>query len=526
MELVRGGDATAFEIVYDRYCRELLTFCRYMLRSQHDAEDAVQLTFASAYSALRADERSVSLRPWLYAIARNHCLSILRQRRPASEVDEVAAMRIDSVAQLEQREDLRHALADLLELPENQKTSLILAELHGFSHGEIGEMLGVRAEQVKSYVFQARASLISEREARDADCHAIRKELATARGAGLLKGHLRRHLRSCAGCRDYSDALSRQRRHLGSLLPIAPSLALKRRVLRAALGNTSHTSASSGIAATGASAGGAATELTGGAKVLLTKLLAGAVCLGAGTSAATLVVGSIPLIVPASIATSHPKLRLTASTSSLGAVRSARSLAVSPSLRPGVRLVSIGGYPAEISGAVIQPRAQATQSGSSGQGYRRTTEVKAMGNSEETHGKGAGAATHGKREEAHGNGASGGARGKHQSEETHGKSQEAHGKAASEVPPGKSQETHGKGTGGVPHGKSEEAHANASEAVRAGGSSEAPHGKSEEVHGGGVSKEEVPGTEPAEASHGKSEEVHGMGQSEGPRGKSEEVHGK
>jgi RNA polymerase sigma factor (sigma-70 family) len=495
VELVRGGDATAFEIVYDRHCRELLTFCRYMLRSQHDAEDAVQLTFASAYSALRSDERSVSLRPWLYAIARNHCLSILRQRRPVSEVDEVAAMRIDSVAQLEQREDLRHALADLIELPENQKTSLILAELHGFSHGEIGEMLGVRAEQVKSYVFQARASLISEREARDADCHAIRRELATARGAGLLKGHLRRHLRSCAGCRDYSDALSRQRRHLGALLPIAPSLALKRRVLRAALGNTSHTSASSGIAATGASAGGAATELTGGAKVLLTKLLAGAVCLGAGTSAATLVVGGIPLIVPASIATSHPKLRLTASTSSLGAVQSARSLAgeVSPSLRPDVRLVSTGGHPAQISGAVVQPRAQATQSGSSGQGYRRNDEVKATGSSEEAHGKGAGAATHGKSEEAHGNGASGGARGKHQGEETH----------------GKSQETHGKGTGGVPHGKSEEAHANASEAARAGGSSEAPHGKSEEVHGGGASKEEAPGNESGEASHGKSEEAHG-----------------
>ena len=79
---VRGGDAAAFEALYDRHAAELLSFCVYMLGSRHDAEDAVQATFASAYRALNADRRAVALRPWLFAIARNDCLNILRRRRP------------------------------------------------------------------------------------------------------------------------------------------------------------------------------------------------------------------------------------------------------------------------------------------------------------------------------------------------------------------------------------------------------------------------------------------------------------
>src|ERR1035437_3159392 len=236
VSLVRRGEETAFESIYDRHARELLSFCRYMLGSQHDAEDAVQNTFASAYKALRADDRAIALRPWLFAIARNECLSVLRQRRPCAEIHDAPAPREDPSERVEQREDLRHVLASLLELPERQRAALVLSELHGFGHRDIAALLGVRTQQVKAYVFQARTSLMSERLAHGADCGSIRAELATARGAALLKGHLRRHVRMCAGCRDYAAAVSRQRRQLAILLPVVPSLALRRRSLESALG--------------------------------------------------------------------------------------------------------------------------------------------------------------------------------------------------------------------------------------------------------------------------------------------------
>src|SRR5438094_10188946 len=90
VEHIRGGNEAAFEVVFERYGKGILSFCRHMLGSQQEAEDAVQQTFASAYrDLLPDDERELRLKPWLYTIARNRCLSMLRARheelRVASE---------------------------------------------------------------------------------------------------------------------------------------------------------------------------------------------------------------------------------------------------------------------------------------------------------------------------------------------------------------------------------------------------------------------------------------------------------
>ncbi len=300
---VRHGDPAAFEALYDRHSAELLSFCVYMLGSRHDAEDAVQATFASAYRALRADRRAVALRPWLFAIARNECLSILRRRRPWVELDGEPALNGDPLLQLEQREEVRQTIEGLRALPESQRASLILAELHGFSQAEIGLVLGVQAEQVKAFICQARANLISERSAREADCGEIREELATARGAALLRGRLRRHLRSCDDCRTYADGVSRQRRHLGLLLPLGPSLMLKYRALEDAFGTpfVADPAGFGGTAIGGSVAGTAAGVAGGGLKALILKIAAGVLVVGAGAGA-----GSSVLLSPASTAGASP----------------------------------------------------------------------------------------------------------------------------------------------------------------------------------------------------------------------------
>ena len=458
MAFVRRGDPTAFEILYDRHARELLSFCGYMLGSRADAEDAVQSTFASAHRALLADDRWVDLRPWLFRIARNACLSILRERRPTADVVGVPPSREDPVAQVEQREDLRQVLATLLELPESQRAALVLSELHGFSQSEIGALLGVRAEQVKSYVYQARSNLISEREARSADCGVIREELAAARGPALLKSRLRRHLRSCPGCREYAAGLSRQRHQLGVFLPVVPSLALKRRALEAALGRAPGSGTYAGSLAAGGSAAATTAELAGGgATALIAKVLAGVACLGASTGAATLVLG-VPVTPSEQIAPTSSPGRLTQlrSVSSVrpantfGPARDNPTLAARPVAGGGP--TGVGDHGSQPSVALIQQRSQASQSGGASDppvtgnsasagnwnlapGKGKTEESSGRGKSEEAHGKSEEA--HGKSEEAHGK------------EEPHGKSEEAQGK--SEEAHGKSEEAHGKEE---PHGKS------------------------------------------------------------------------
>ena len=79
-----NGDAAAFEALYDRHHAALLAFCRHMLGNREDGEDALQQAFVRAHRALVAGRAPDKLRPWLFAIARNRCLTLLAARRDAA----------------------------------------------------------------------------------------------------------------------------------------------------------------------------------------------------------------------------------------------------------------------------------------------------------------------------------------------------------------------------------------------------------------------------------------------------------
>jgi RNA polymerase sigma factor (sigma-70 family) len=235
--MVREGDASAFEALYDRYHARILAFCRHMLASREDAEDATQHTFVAAYRELLRSEREIELRPWLYAIARNRCISVLRARREATSVDAVGEPSVEGLADVVQRrQDLRELVADLRELPDDQREALVLFELGDLSQAEIASVLDREPAQVKALVFQARTTLMQFRTAREMDCAKIREELATARGPALLRGHLRRHLRTCKGCEEYAELVRKQRVQLGLLLPVIPTAGLKAAVMAAGPG--------------------------------------------------------------------------------------------------------------------------------------------------------------------------------------------------------------------------------------------------------------------------------------------------
>src|SRR6266576_1349040 len=116
VEQVRRGNDIAFEVVYDRHHRGILSFCRHMLGSREEAEDAVQHTFISAYSDMLASRRELKLKAWLYTIARNRCLSALRARREHA-VEEIELSTAGLADQVQERHDLRELLSDMRDLP-------------------------------------------------------------------------------------------------------------------------------------------------------------------------------------------------------------------------------------------------------------------------------------------------------------------------------------------------------------------------------------------------------------------------
>jgi RNA polymerase sigma factor (sigma-70 family) len=290
---VRAGDDAAFETIYDRYHGNLLAFCRHMLGSREEAEDALQHVFLAAYRGLRHGAGATRLKPWLYTLARNRCLSLVRGWRDEVALDDDATAGRDGlVAEVDRRADLRALVRDLQRLPTEQRAALVLFELGDQSHEEIAAVLGVRREKVKALVFQAREALMGWRAARAAPCGPVREQLATLTGSALRRGSIRRHVEQCPGCAEYEAEVRRQRAALAVVLPVAPAAGLKAAVLGSALGGA-------GVAASGAATGAVGGLAALGAKGLATKVLVIAAIAGAGATGYVAVEGRHRRVAPA-----------------------------------------------------------------------------------------------------------------------------------------------------------------------------------------------------------------------------------
>jgi RNA polymerase sigma factor (sigma-70 family) len=279
---VRSGDDCAFEALYDAYHRRLLAFCQHMLGSREEAEDVLQHTFLAAYRSLRAGCEVVELKPWLYTIARNRCLSVMRARHEEVELDEGAPATEGLAAEIDRRADLRMLVRDVQRLPHDQRAALVLFEVGDHSHKEIAAVLGVRREKVKALVFQAREALMGWRTARETPCAHVREQLATLHGRALGRGTIRRHVELCSGCADYEAAVRSQRAALAIALPVVPAAAgLRAAVLGSAAGGSGLGAAVGAGGATSAAGGLAGLGVNGvAAKVLLVTALVG----GAGVA--------------------------------------------------------------------------------------------------------------------------------------------------------------------------------------------------------------------------------------------------
>ena len=168
---VRRGDERAFDTLAARYQSRLLRFCWQILRSKEDAEDALQDVFIAAFNAIRADDREIQVRPWLYRIARNRCINHLRRATAvgADSMDDYHAEHGRTVVEkVIGRQRFRQLVSDVQALPDTQRTALLLCEVDGFSYAQIALAMSTTVPGVKSLLVRARLNLLKSAAERDA----------------------------------------------------------------------------------------------------------------------------------------------------------------------------------------------------------------------------------------------------------------------------------------------------------------------------------------------------------------------
>jgi len=283
--LFRAGHDDAFRVIHDRYRQRLFAYTRQMLVHRQDAEDALQDVFVRAYSGLRASDRELALRAWLYRVAHNRCIDQLRRPSPPPpEVMELLRSPVhDPIAEADQRESLRRLIADVRRLPDQQRSALLMRELGGMSYADLSEALGVTIPAVKSLLVRARLALAQSLAARDTACSEIREELIVAHDRGLRpNATARRHMRDCAGCREFRHDLRGVSRGFAAIVPTLGPLGVLANVI--GIGGAGSGAAGGALAAGGAAGSGTAIVSVGtmsaGATHVATLLAAAVVTAG------------------------------------------------------------------------------------------------------------------------------------------------------------------------------------------------------------------------------------------------------
>jgi RNA polymerase sigma factor (sigma-70 family) len=278
--LVRRGHHAAFETLVARYQSRLLAFCRHMLGSREDAEDVLQEVFAASFNAIMGDDRAINVRPWLYRIARNRSLNHLRRVQPIGvdsmdvHLSEGGTTTADKV---HKREEFRLLVADVQELPETQKTALLLREIDALSYEQIAEAMETTIPSVKSLLVRARVSLAEASEARMLTCEEVREELGeVAEGLRRSTSPVRRHVRTCERCQGFKAQLRTTNKALAAVFPVAPLLFFKKALL-AHFGMTASAGAGAGAGAAAVTVAGAGgtSAMSAGISTIATKTAAG-----------------------------------------------------------------------------------------------------------------------------------------------------------------------------------------------------------------------------------------------------------
>ncbi len=254
---VRRGDDRAFEVLYSRYHRRIVSYINGMVGDHARAEDIAQDVFISVLRRLRANDRPIVFKPWLYEVAKNACIDEFRRARRAREVplqrdDDLIGGNPRLVAraptpetEIESKQKLIDLRGAFRGLSESHHKVIVMRELEGLSYAQIGDELGMSQAVVESTLFRARRRLGEEYEdlVSGRRCQRVRAvvdegDARAMRSLGLKQRRLiARHLSHCQPCRRHAmlagvdESLLEQPKRVGkiaALLPIPAWLRLRR----------------------------------------------------------------------------------------------------------------------------------------------------------------------------------------------------------------------------------------------------------------------------------------------------------
>jgi len=154
---VRAGNRDAFRVLVERYSRAVFRLGYRMTGNEQDAEDVVQEAFLRAFKQLNRYESRSSFSTWLYRIAANYSLDLIRARKSSDPVEDVILAETnagpDRLYESGQVQDTVDAA--LKTLTQQERTAFVLRHYEGLSIEEISGTLGINNNAAKHSVFRA-----------------------------------------------------------------------------------------------------------------------------------------------------------------------------------------------------------------------------------------------------------------------------------------------------------------------------------------------------------------------------------
>jgi RNA polymerase sigma factor (sigma-70 family) len=219
---VRAGHDRAFGCLYKRYRRRIAAYAYGVVVDYERAEDITQDVFISALRSIRATDRPIAFKAWIYKIASNACIDHFRRGKQAQELSydaddalrngddpRLIATAPTADAVIETKQQLNDLCGAFGGLSKNHHQILLLRELEGLSYREIGKRMRLTGAAVESTLFRARSRLYSEYHdlASGQRCHRIRTLIAATAEAALDvrdRDRIAQHASRCEPCRRHA----------------------------------------------------------------------------------------------------------------------------------------------------------------------------------------------------------------------------------------------------------------------------------------------------------------------------------